>query len=185
MDHSSQQTLQRWWQSMVLPAHELKKLHIQPAPSSHRAQLKRCESADAAMLTEGFRALWLSLDDATRERPHAIECWASIAAILVHIKQDDTCKLAIAAGRKGDGDKSVVSELRFAQLQQAKTPEDFVRRMRRMVQQVGGTLSVVELGRDIERWFSEHSQFRPRQADKRISVQWAMDYYRAASGKAK
>ena len=36
---------------------------------------------------------------------------------------------------------------------------------------------------DIEQWFKEHNTLRPRKADKRIAVQWAMDYYRAASKK--
>lgn len=183
MDEQSKQTVLRWWQSMNLPADQLKEKGLISAPTVHKAQLKRCESADAAMLTEGFRTLWLSLDSElieTRKAQH-IECWATIAAVLVHVKTDNKLKLAQAAGKKGDGDKSVVSELRFAQLQNAKSPDDLLRRMRRIVQQVKGELSVVRLAEDIHSWFAEQHQLRPCKADQRISVQWAMDYYRSAA----
>lgn len=185
MDDHSKKVVLRWWQSMMLPTEQLKSLHIQPAPTVFKAQLKRCESADAAMLTEGFRALWLSLsaDIINQNDPRNIECWATIAAVLVHVKSESNNNLAVAAGKKGDGDKSVVSELRFAQLQNAKTPQDFLRRLRRIVQQVKGDVSALNLAADIQQWFSEYGQLRPRKADKRISVKWAMDYYRAASGK--
>ncbi|MDO6564960.1 type I-E CRISPR-associated protein Cse2/CasB [Amphritea sp. 1_MG-2023] len=187
MDEQSKKVVLRWWQSMNLPADQLKGKGIQLAPTVYKAQLKRCESTDAAMLTEGFRALWLGLGDDMIEKNDVknIECWASIAAVLAHVKTDSKLKLAQAAGRKGEGDKSVVSELRFSQLQNAKTTDDFLRRIRRIVQQLKGDVSVIQLAEDIHQWFAEFYQLRPRKADKRISVQWAMDYYRAASAKNK
>lgn len=187
MDDQTKMRVLRWWQSMNLPSEQLIRKGIQPAPTLYKAQLKRCTSIDAAMLTDGFRDLWLSLPDEiiSKESAKNIECWACIAAVLVHVKIDDQQKLAQAAGKIGKGDKSVVSELRFAQLQSAKTPEEFLRRLRRIVHQLRGALSVETLAADIHQWFREHNQLRPRPADKRISVQWAMDYYRAASGKSK
>lgn len=191
MDDQTKQVVLRWWQSMMLPPEQLKSKGVQAAPSGYRAQLKRSESIDEAMLTEAFRSLWLALDDKATQhgqsparQSKAIECWATVAAVLVHVKSNSEYKLAVAAGRKGDGDKSVVSELRFSQLQNAKTPADFLRRLRRIVQQLKGEVAVVNLAENILQWFVEHEQLRPRKADKRISVQWAMDYYRAAVGKA-
>lgn len=177
--------VQRWWQCMFLSPDELKKTGMFPAPTAHRAQLKRCDSIDAAMLTEGFRKLWFSLPEEITEKAKSteIECWATIAATLVYVKNDSNTKLAEAAGSKAGGEKSVVSELRFAQLQDAKTPDDFLRRLRRILQQIKGDISVVSLAQDIEQWFKEHNTLRPRKADKRIAVQWAMDYYRAAAKK--
>lgn len=177
--------VQRWWQCMFLSPDELKKTGMFPAPTAHRAQLKRCDSIDAAMLTEGFRKLWFSLPEEITEKAKSteIECWATIAAALVYVKSDSNTKLAEAAGSKAGGEKSVVSELRFAQLQDAKTPDDFLRRLRRILQQIKGDISVTSLAQDIEQWFKEHNTLRPRKADKRIAVQWAMDYYRAAAKK--
>lgn len=186
MEHKSRQTALRWWQGMNLPPKELKDKHISPAPTSYRAQLRRCESVDSAMFTEGFRALWLKLSDEITEGDYAdqqMETWAVISALLVHVRKDTKQKFAFQAGRKTDGDKSVVSELRFSQLQNSKTPDEFLRRMRRILKQINGEVSVEELSNDIEQWFFEHNQFRPRKAEKRISVRWAMDYYRAAASK--
>lgn len=185
-DQEKKQVL-RWWKSMNFSAEQLKIKGISPAPNAHKAQLKRCESADAVMLTEGFRSLWLALDDETTESTKAetIECWATIAAMLAYVKHDGKLTLAQASGMKGDGDKSIVSELRFAQLQNAKTPEDFMRRMRRIIQQIKGDVAVVQLADNIQQWFLEYGQLYPRKADKRISVKWAMEYYRAASGNNK
>lgn len=185
MNKDVERIVQRWWQSMFLSPDELKNLGLFPAPTAHKAQLKRCESIDAAMLTEGFRKLWFSLPEELTKTAKStdIECWATIAAALVHVRNDSKNKLAEAAGSKAGGEKSVVSELRFAQLQDAKTADDFLRRLRRILQQIKGDISVASLAQDIEQWFKEHHSLIPRKADKRIAVQWAMDYYRAASKK--
>ena len=183
MDNKTEVTILCWWQSMFLPSEQLKGKGIVPAPSAHKAQLKRAESLDAVMLTAGFRALWLSLPDGmiAAAKPEKIECIAAIAAVLIQVKNNVTDKLATVAGKKTEGDKSVISELRFFQLQNAKTPDDFIRRLRRILQQVKGEAAVVALAKDIEMWFSEYYGIKPNQASKRMSVQWAMDYYRAAA----
>tara|TARA_R110002167_G_scaffold29556_3_gene98647 strand:- start:1074 stop:1628 length:555 start_codon:yes stop_codon:yes gene_type:complete len=183
MDNKMEVVILRWWQSMFLSAEQLKGKGIIPAPTAHKAQLKRAESLDSVMLTEGFRSLWLSLPDelvasATSEKMESI---AAVAAALIQVKNNTTAKLASVAGQRVDGDKSKVSELRFSQLQNAKTPDDFIRRLRRILQQVKGEVAVVALAKDIEMWFLEYYGTRPNQASKRISVQWAMDYYRAAA----
>ncbi|MFQ3191523.1 MAG: CRISPR system Cascade subunit CasB [Paraglaciecola sp.] len=175
----------RWWQAMFLPTAQLKEKGLQAAPTLYKAQLKRCDSINAIMLTEGFRALWLSLPqkiiDSTKT--NEIECWATLVGALVYVKSDSKRKFAQVAGSKGEGDKSLVSELRFAQLQDAKTPDEFLRRLRRILQQVKNEVSVTALAKDIQQWFYEYHTLRPERAEKRISVQWAMDYYRAASAK--
>ncbi|WDE04938.1 type I-E CRISPR-associated protein Cse2/CasB [Thalassomonas viridans] len=172
----------RWWQSMFLSPQQLNEKHIKPAPSVYKAQLKRCENIDAVMMSEGFRALWLSVtdEDIENEQKPDIECWATVAAALVYVKLDIPVEFARAAGAKGEGDKAVVSELRFAQLQNAKTPDEFLRRLRRILQQIKGEVSVTGLVRDIQKWFSEQQSW-PVKAKDRISLQWAMDYYRAAA----
>lgn len=172
----------RWWQAMCLPEKELKSKGIMPAPTAQKARLKRCDSVGAAMLSDGFRSLWLSLPEelTTKPKPENIECWAAIAAALAFVKTDTGDNLAKAAGRKGEGGKSIVSELRFAQLQNAKTPDDFLRRLRRILQQLDGATSVRQLILDIHQWFKERNYLRPQSPTNRIAVRWAMDYYQAA-----
>ncbi|MCT8342913.1 MULTISPECIES: type I-E CRISPR-associated protein Cse2/CasB [Photorhabdus] len=186
MDSKSEIILLHWWQSMFMSPKQLKEKGIIPAPSTYRAQLKRCESVEMAMLTEGFRALWLSLPDeiSLSDNPAKLEYWATMAVALVYVKNNSDIKLAVAAGKKGGGNKPVVSELRFSQLQNAKTPNELLRRLRRVLQQIKGNISVLALARDIEEWFAEYGQLQPCKADRRIKVRWVMDYYRAASGKS-
>jgi|GEM_PF-674101 CRISPR system Cascade subunit CasB len=199
MDDQEFKVVSRWWQSMFLDTSELKEKHIQPAPTSHKAELKRCDSADDAMLSEGFRALWIALLNSGLEeallsmsketQTQKLEAWATVAAVLVHIKQDNGEKLAVQAGKKlnkqGEPtDKSIVSELRFAKLQNTPTPDDFLKRLRRIIHQLDGKVSPTKVVADILQWFQEHYDRQPRKADKRITVQWAMDYYRSANQKA-
>lgn len=182
MEKEAIYTAYRWWQAMFLPDTELKAKGMLPAPSSQKAQLKRCQGIDAAMLSEGFRNLWLALPEKITQTAQAkdIESWATIAAALVFVTSDTKTNLAKAAGSKGDGDKSLVSEMRFAQLQNSKTPDEFLRRLRRILQQIEGTTNVQQLIQDLLLWFKERNQLRPQAAVNRIAVRWAMDYYQAA-----
>jgi CRISPR system Cascade subunit CasB len=117
MDQKSRKTVLRWWQGMNLPPKELKDQQIPPAPPSHKAQLRRCESVDSAIFTEGFRALWLKLGDQITDGDYVdqqMETWAAISALLVHVRKDTKQRFAFQAGHKTDGDKSVVGRSRSA-----------------------------------------------------------------------
>lgn len=179
--------LHRWWKSMSLSPDELKAENIRPAPTVFRAELKRAASPEAVLLTSGFRALWLSLPEDLRDenaRPWTPLAWATVAGVLSLVRTDQQGRFAAALGQiDTDTDKSKVSELRFAQLQGAKTPEDFYRRLCRIVRQLKGKVPVLPLARDILAWYDEHNRKLPLRADKRLSVTWAMDYYRAAEAK--
>ncbi|RVU35684.1 type I-E CRISPR-associated protein Cse2/CasB [Rheinheimera riviphila] len=167
---------EQWWQQMMLPQAEL---NVPKAPARYRAELRRCGSADAAMLTEGFRVLWLALPAEIREQhSYSIEAWATVAAILSHVSQAQEKTFGASLGQlDAKTDKAVVSELRLQQLQGAKTSQDFFRRLHRLVRQLGGKANPEALIADILDWFGEHYTQQPRRADKRVAVRWALDYY--------
>ncbi|AYA39097.1 type I-E CRISPR-associated protein Cse2/CasB [Xenorhabdus nematophila] len=171
-----------WWESMFLTQDELKKKKIRPAPTLYKAQLKRCQDIDSATWADGFRALWFSLPENVTEKAEQknITLWAMIAVSLVYVKTNTTTNLATAAGTKTENDKPIVSAHRFAQLQAARTPDEFIMRLRRVLQQLDGKVSVLSLANDIHQWMKEYHQSRPNRANKRLCVQWAMDYYKAA-----
>ncbi|CDG16299.1 type I-E CRISPR-associated protein Cse2/CasB [Xenorhabdus doucetiae] len=196
MNNLSKSRLLRWWESMFLSPDELKEKDIRPAPRVYKAQLKRCQEINAVIFTEGFRALWFSLPEEKIKEPEEItnenkkihkeaeertlKLWAMIAMTLVYVKTNTDANLATAAGTRADNDKSIVSPQRFAQLQAARTPDELIMRLRRILQQLNGQVSVLSLVKDIEQWMREHHQTRPHRANKRLPVQWAMDYYKAA-----
>lgn len=170
------QQAEYWWQQMTFPAEQLKGVK---APSRNRAELRRCSSADAAMLTEGFRALWLALPESVRQqRAYSIEAWATVAAVLAHITEAQSCSFGSSLGHwDSKTDKAVVSEFRLQQLQGARNSQDFFRRLHRLIKQLGGKANPKMLAQDILDWFDEHYSPQPRQADKRVAVRWAMDYF--------
>lgn len=177
------QQTEYWWQQMTLPAEQLKGVK---APSRYRAELRRCSSADAAMLTEGFRALWLSLPESVRQhKTYSIEAWATVAAVLAHITEARSGSFGSSLGQwDSKTDKAVVSELRLQQLQGSRSSQDFFRRLHRLVKQLGGKANPKMLTQDILDWFDEHYSPQPRQADKRVAVRWALDYFSQQPRKA-
>lgn len=187
MNPKAKIAIERWWKSMMLSPAELKKEKgIMPAPTVYKAQLRRCKSDESTILSEGFRALWSSLpEEITDKSQYTMISWSAIAQVLVFVKVATENSIAFEAGKKETGDKSIVSELRFAQLQNAKTSEELIMRLRRILQQVKGKTSPVKIAIDIERWFVEQDNNQPHKASERLAVRWAMDYYKSASIKSK
>lgn len=183
MDKQIENAVLGWWESLNLSSDELKNSQSMPAPATYKAELKRCTSLDAVIFTEGFRTLWMMLPD---EEKHLADTqmlikWAMIANLLAFVKVNGKESLATAAGTIAEADKPIVSQLRFAQLQRVKTPDEFVQRLRRILQLVDYEVNVLSLVKDITGWCQEFYQYKPRQAEKRISIQWAMDYYQTTA----
>ncbi len=187
MNDKAKIAVSRWWKSMMLSPEELKKEKgILPAPTVYKAQLRRCNTDESTILSEGFRSLWSSLPtEITDKSEFTMTRWSVIAQVLVCVKTASENSIAFEAGKKETGDKSIVSELRFAQLQNAKTSDELVVRLRRILQQVKGKTSPVKIAIDIERWFVEQNNNQPHKASERLAVRWAMDYYKSASIKSK
>ncbi|MEB6855776.1 type I-E CRISPR-associated protein Cse2/CasB [Proteus cibi] len=172
----------RWWESLFLSPDELRKKGIPPAPNEYKAELKRCESITAIMLTEGFRALWLSFptDLINQAKTEDIERWATITAVLVYITQNSDKHFATVAGEKDESKKSIISESRFLQLQSSRTNDEFIRRLRRILIQIKGKTSVFSMCKDIEKWILEKQRIRTVKNNQKVIVEWAMKYYQAA-----
>lgn len=185
--------IRRWHMSMNAAPSELNKQGIPKASSGQRARLCRAESIPALMMTDGFRALWghiQELDDrqpddqknAYLQRQYAPLAWACIAGVLATVRNNHPKSLAQLAGEP-NGNQSLVSELRFQQLQTAPDEEELLRRLRRLMLMLDRTVSLSRVADDILCWFSEQHQRVPRDVEKRIALKWATEYYRAASGK--
>ncbi|WP_440998108.1 type I-E CRISPR-associated protein Cse2/CasB [Arhodomonas sp. SL1] len=148
-------------------------------PSAVRAVLRRAESPDDALLTEGFRRLWFALPSG-RRRPWDMPAWGCVAAVLAEVKRHTPeCSFAAAMGaesERGSG-KPLVSELRFQQLMQSNDLHELTRRARRIVHLIGDAVHVVSLADDLLHWHREKGgDFAPR-PDRRLAVRWANDYF--------
>lgn len=174
----------RWWTSLVFTQSELTQMDksCRAAPSGYKAQMKRVESIDAVLMQEAFQMLWMEMPEQEKLTPTNVECLAVIAAALSYVVPGCEDSLGIAAGKKGASkDKSVVSKQRFAKLTAARTPEEFLRVLRRLLKLIQGKTDPMKLLKDIEQWFVEYQNDHSIATKNRLAVRWAMDYYRAAN----
>ncbi|MCH2558971.1 MAG: type I-E CRISPR-associated protein Cse2/CasB [Alcanivorax sp.] len=175
-----------WWQRLTLPPEMLKKLGSRPGWSKGvRAELRRCDRPEVAMLTEGFRHLWDALGR-DEIRKDDLYVWAGIAMVLAELKDEQAgVNLAAEVGKaKGDLKKPRMSELRFQQLMECHSFEELLTRLRRALALVDKKgVSVVSLADDILQWWKENeSPWRPERPTQGVAFRWANDYFRQVAG---
>lgn len=169
-----------WWHRLVNSDH-CKAKGWNHLPTAHKAILKRCTSIEDVLLSESFQHLWLSLPEEKRT-PKRMPLAAMLVWSLSHVKQDRDTGLAkaMAERKSSDSDAPKVTQLRFQQLINAKGIEDFNRRLRRILHQIDGAVSVRKLVREIENWYWQtHSDMPELSPERRQVMQWAMAYYQA------
>jgi len=162
-----------WWQALQQQGNA-------QLPTRFRAELKRCDSSIAAMMTEGFRSLWQRVPESLQQKPYAMQAWATIACLLAYTKKQPAKNVSIAAllGQiDKTTDKPVMSELRFAQLQNARSEDEFFIRMIRALKLLKGEANPAMLAADVLDWYTEHYSHSPIKTANRVAVKWAMAYY--------
>lgn len=148
-------------------------------PTAYRATLKRCTCIDDVLVTEAFQQLWLSLPKDVRT-PRRMVLVASLAWLLASVKQNGPHSLAksMAERRTQASDSPKVSPIRFQQLVHARTPEEFVRRVRRILAQLGGEVHVKSFVKEVENWYWQNqSELTEVNPVHRQTLKWAMEYY--------
>ncbi|GAA5133958.1 type I-E CRISPR-associated protein Cse2/CasB [Alloalcanivorax gelatiniphagus] len=181
-----------WWQRLTLSPEMLKKLGSRPGWSKGvRAELRRCDRPEAALLTEGFRHLWdgLGRDEIAKD---ALYVWAGVAMVLAELKGEQAgVSLATKAGKakgdakkQGDSKQPRMSELRFQQLMECHSFEELLMRLRRALALVDKEgVSAVSLADDILQWWKENeSPWRPERPTQGVAFRWANDYFRQVAG---
>lgn len=185
--------IRRWHMSMNAAPSDREKEGIHKASSGQRARLCRADSIPGLMMTDGFRILWEQLQELDEARSddekqssihfrYGPQAWACIAGVLATVRDNHPKSLAQLAGAP-DGNDSVVSELRFQQLQSAVDEEELLRRLRRLMLMLDRTVSLSRMADDILCWYAEHNERVPREVEKRIALKWATEYYQAANKK--
>jgi CRISPR type I-E-associated protein CasB/Cse2 len=99
---------------------------------------------------------------------------ALIAAVLAHVREYETRKVAEAAGEKTVDAQRVVHPLRLRRLFAARTPADSLIAFRRLIALLGKKANVADLAESLLDWPDE------RRGDERRR-DWAFDYYGARS----
>lgn len=174
----------RWWKQL----HGLQDeggRHFRVNQRGARAELRRSDTLDAVLLTEGFRNLWQALGKIDRQQSRDMIAWACVAAALAEVRQLPTEKTRTFAqclgAQKEKTGKPLMSELRFAQLQKSHTGDDFLKRLRRALALINKTAPVLSLTDNILHWFGEQQGNLGTKPMDRLAARWASDYFTAVS----
>jgi len=178
---SAQQTVLRWWQRLCGEEATGQSGQLPPYPAGVRAILRRAEAPDAALLTEGFRHLWLALPGRWR-RPADMRAWGCVAAALAEVRRHDSTREFAAAMAQPRDDtpgagKPRVSELRFAQLQRSADLDELLRRTRRVLRLLDQHVNVLSLADSLLHWHREKGGDLSPRPDRRLAVRWATAYF--------
>lgn len=143
-----------------------------------RAILRRAASADDVLLTPAF-ARFLSVMPATWSKDYRMFDSAMVAGLLSRVKvheEKNSFAKSLAMPKK-QGTKSVMSELRFQQLQKSRDADEFYLRMTRALAMLDGRTNLLSLADGILLWSKEQRQGVDKDPHKRLAVRWATDYY--------
>lgn len=158
----SRDELDDWWQSLHAPedADQRRRQDRQT-----RAELRRCGSTLQVMEVAGYHALRARLRPlGLPESEHAAAQLAVVAASLAHIKKPGQREPAVAFSTgESPGDPPPVSPLRFRQVLEARTPDELLLRLRRVLPLARG-LDPIQLAADAFHW------------SDRIRKQWVFAY---------
>jgi CRISPR system Cascade subunit CasB len=168
----SHQKLRDWWETLD---------HDRGA----RAELRRAESPADVLLTQGFRSLCRTLAGYWTQESRLLAL-AAVGGILANVKDNSeqtkgkiqSFAAQCAAFSDRGGDKPIVSEWRFSQLQKSRTLDELYTRMNRTVKLLGGKANIVSIADGVLLWAKEMVEGEvdtdPR---NRILVRWGLDYF--------
>lgn len=133
-----------------------------------RAQLARCGTVTEAAFCAPFHLLRRMKGNPTREMD--LQKLGLIATVLAHVDLDEPSGNLARLMASSQGDKAVVSDVRFRQLLRSE-PGDLDERLAalmRVIRQLGRKAPVHRLAEDLWWW------------NEKTKRQWALDYYEAA-----
>lgn len=169
------------WGHRLVNSERCKRESWPPLPRAHKAILKRCATLEEVMLTEAFQHLWLSQSEGSRTS-RQMELCALVAWVFAAVKEDTDTSLAKAMAERAEpeSDRPRVSQLRFQQLVAARSVEEFAGRLRRIVVQLKGRVSLDSLAADVSRWYWQAmTGERVANPAQRQTLRWAMEYYKS------
>ncbi|QMI06377.1 type I-E CRISPR-associated protein Cse2/CasB [Citrobacter sp. RHB25-C09] len=151
-----------------------------------RASLRRSKTVNDAYIAEGFRDLLMQTQSLWKIKGQEwrFTALAVTAALMAQVKSlDERHSFAEQLGQK-EGNRLVMSELRFARLSAVKTPDELLRQLRRAVKLLNGKVNLISLAEDVFRWCQENNDLlnsvrRVQRPTEFIRIRWALEYYQA------
>lgn len=185
---AQEKTLRDWWRALQPRAKDA--ASVGPFVMLGRAdsaKLRRCQEPGDVLLESAFHRLAQRMTtqepgEGTPRFADDFTAFALVAGVLAHVKDDanNNMSFAFLLGQTGDGDRPLLSELRFQRLQTSVDETDFYRQAIRAVKLLNGRADVVTLANDLLAWVWEYRDGHGTKPKERLKVRWASDYYRAA-----
>lgn len=149
-----------------------------PSQVAMRAELRRADTPEAVLMTQGYKNLLFSLPDYWMGKDRMLAL-AVVAGSLAWIEEHkpDASFAAQLAGSAGSN-QAPVSASRFSQLQKSDDINVFFKRLTRTSKLIGKKANVLSMADGVSRWCMEHQGDIPVKPSNAINVIWAMDYYR-------
>jgi CRISPR system Cascade subunit CasB len=155
-----------------------------------RAELRRNALSEFIILQEGYMILAKALIHNDSKLPQtdvqyqALQIFVNAAAF-AQANNDKAPFAAQLSEKVKGGERSFLSPLRFEQLCESQTPEEFCRRLIRAVKIRGEKgVNLISLADGIFLWMQEwyareykHNSSAKTNPFERLSVRWAMDYF--------
>jgi len=189
---SEHQILEKWW------------LWLQDN-RSHRAQLRRADSADDIMMMEPFYyflyskynpSLFLSKSWKEPEHFHVAALLCGLLARVKNISTTELKKENVSEDKMGlkkevtlakfaerlampnsGGNSPIMSELRFQRLQKSESVDIFYLNMCRAIDLLKGDIPIHSMIDDILLWYKEFQSGLDKKPQKRLAVNWATEYF--------
>lgn len=183
-----------WHQKLTGDDREKQDIHDEPSPkvyipkldSGSRARIRRAQNLQEIAMLPAFHTLYHSISQShpAHNTDEALDAWLLTTALIAEVKNhipnagNSLNDLPYAAGCvPADSDKPTISPARFQQLLKSASPEEFLTRMRRIIQHAGAQLDVIKLAQDVLQWHHEHRHPDRKAPSKRLTVKWASRYY--------
>jgi len=139
-----------------------------------RARLSRADAPEDLLLTAAFHRFLCSVPERWASQDH-LYLSAMVAALLSHIRM--AVPKESFATSLAQGDKPVMSELRFQQLLKSRTPDELFRRLIRAIRLLDRKANPLSLTQGVLRWYDEYLYGPDTNPARRLSVEWASDYF--------
>lgn len=121
-----------------------------------RAELRHCQTLDDVALTSAYQRFYQQMcwngwpEEASS---HQLDRLAAIAGLLAHVRVHNDQRLPQAMSTQ-DGDRNVVSELRFRSLLKITDTATLFEKLRRLLPLIGHQCDVLKLAEDVYFWAS-------------------------------
>jgi len=141
-----------------------------------RAVLRRTQTPNDVLVTHAFYNFLNHMPEDWKIKENLYKS-AFIAVVCSNIKQNTNNESFAEQLSHSDEKHKVISPLRFLQLQKSTTPDEFFRRLIRIIKILKGKVNIISITNDIIQWLTEYNEGPSLDFMNSLAFTWASAYY--------